>query len=479
MKLLSLFSFVIGIVVASVVPTVVATQMTQAPQTLQTLPNVVLILADDLGYGDLSSYGHRTLKTPALDRLAKEGMRFTSFYAASPLCSPSRAALLTGRTPFRSGIESWIPPDEDIQLGGREVTLATLLKRRGYQTFLSGKWHLNGGLDNARHLQPSDHGFERWLALHGWAIPHHRNPNNFYRDGRPAGEILGYAAGIVVDEALAMIESRRREAPFFLYLPFVEPHGTIASPDRFNAQYAAYTDGRPDPVPNAGKVPDNLGARGPGEYYANVSHLDYQVGRFLERLDKLGLRETTLVVFTSDNGPVTRDWRQWWEINLYGSTADLRGRKGDLYDGGIRVPGIIRWPGHVPAGKTVDEPVHGYDMMPTIASIAGAPLPTDRPIDGENVSALLRGQPFQRAKPLYWEFDDTNGFAFALRDGRWKLLADRKLTRVQLFDLEADRFEVVDRAAAQPEIVARLRDELQRRRTDVASDPLRPAPIKR
>jgi arylsulfatase A len=209
MKLPWLFSFVVG-GVASVWSLVPAVATTQTP------PNVVLILADDLGYGDLSSYGHRTLKTPALDRLAKEGTRFTSFYAASPLCSPSRAALLTGRTPFRSGIQSWIPPDEDIQLGGREITLATLLKQQGYQTFLSGKWHLNGGLDNAKHLQPSDHGFERWLALHGWAVPHHRNPTNFYRNGKPAGEIQGYAAGIVVDEALAMIEGRRREAPFLL-----------------------------------------------------------------------------------------------------------------------------------------------------------------------------------------------------------------------------------------------------------------------
>jgi arylsulfatase A-like enzyme len=440
----------------------------------QTPPNVVVILADDLGYGDLSSYGHRTLKTPALDRLAQEGIRFTSFYAASPLCSPSRAALLTGRTPFRSGIQSWIPPDEDIQLGRREITLATVLKRQGYQTFLSGKWHLNGGLDNTRHLQPSDHGFEQWLALHAWAIPHHRNPTNFYRNGKPVGEIQGYAAAIVVDEALAMIERRRREAPFFLYLSFAEPHGTIASPDRFNAQYAAHTAGRPDPVPNAARVPDNLAARGPGEYYANVSHLDYQVGRLLERLDRLGLRESTLVLFTSDNGPVTRDWRHWYEINLYGSAGDLRGRKEDLYDGGIRVPAIVRWPGRLPAGRTVDEPVHSYDVMPTIAAIVGAPLPADRPIDGENVSALLRGEAFRRARPLYWEFDDPNGFSFALRDGRWKLLADRALTRVRLFDLSADRFEVVDRAGDEPEVVGRLLDELRRRRAEVETDPLRP-----
>jgi arylsulfatase A-like enzyme len=442
-------------------------------------PNIVLIVADDLGYGDLGSYGHRVLRTPALDRLAAEGLRLTSFYAAAPLCSPSRAAMLTGRTPIRAGIRSWIPPDTDVQLGPAEVTLATLLARRGYQTWLSGKWHLNGGLDVARHLQPHDHGFQRWFALHAWAIPHHGNPTNFFRDGRPVGEIEGFAAQIVADEAIGWLDARRRDAPFFLYLSFVEPHGTIASPDAFNAQYASHTTGAIDPVPNTGRVPDNLAARGPGEYYANVSHLDHQVGRVLERLDRLGLRDSTVVVFTSDNGPVTRDWRQWWEVNLYGSAGDLRGRKGDLYEGGIRVPAIVRWPGQVTAGRVSDEPLSGYDLMPTLASIAGAEVPTDRPLDGEDVSPLLRGRPFARARPLYWEFDDFNGFSFAVRDGRWKLMADRAFSRVRLSDLAADRFEVVDRAETERAVLERLLAQLRQRHAEVAADPLRPRPLVR
>jgi arylsulfatase A-like enzyme len=452
---------------------VAATARAQPPDVAAP-PNILLIVADDLGYGDLSSYGHPVLKTPALDRLASEGVRLTAFYAASPLCSPSRAAMLTGRTPVRTGIESWIPPDTDVELGRGEVTIATLLAQRGYQTYLSGKWHLNGGLDVARHAQPHDHGFQHWFAFHAWAIPHHRNPSNFFRDGKPVGEVQGFAAQIVVDEAVRWLEGRKPGAPFFLYVSFAEPHGTIASPDTFNAQYAAYTDGVPDPMPNAGRPPGNMAARGPGEYYANVSHMDHQVGRLLERLDQLGLRDDTLVLFTSDNGPVTRDWRQWWELNLYGSAGDFRGRKGDLYEGGLRVPAIARWPGRIPAGQVSDDPLCGYDLMPTLAAVAGVAVPTDRPIDGEDARAALTGPGFSRARPLYWEFGDVNGYRYALRDGRWKLMADDGLSRLRLHDLAADRFEVVDRRADEPDVAERMLRMLQQRRGEVARDPLRP-----
>jgi arylsulfatase A-like enzyme len=438
-------------------------------------PNVVVMLADDLGYGDLGVYGHHVIKTPSLDRLAAEGLRLTSYYAPSPLCSPSRASLLTGRIHFRTGIESWIPPDSDVQLGPRELTVATLLKRAGYETFMAGKWHLNGGLDVAAHAQPGDHGFDYWLALHAWAIPNHKNPTNFFRNGKPVGEIAGFAAAIVVDEALAWLDRRSASAPpFFIYLPFPEPHGTIASPDFFNALYSAFTTGRPDPMPNEGRPPANLAARGPGEYYANVTHLDYQVGRFLEGLDRRGLRETTLVVFTSDNGPVTTDWRHWYEVNLYGDTGGLRGRKADLYDGGIRVPAIVRWPGHIDAGTVVDSPMSGYDLLPTLAAVCGVSVPTDRPIDGEDVSPLLMGRAAARRKPLYWEFDDDQGFSYALRDGRWKVLADRALARVRLYDLATDRFEVTDLAETKRDVLDGLVATVRAVHASVESDPLKP-----
>jgi len=444
------------------------------PSATSRPPNILLIAADDLGYGDLGSYGHHTIKTPVLDRLAREGLRFTSYYAASPLCSPSRAAMLTVRTPFRTGIESWIPEGTAVQLGPREITLATLLKRRGYATYLSGKWHLNGGLDVAAHTQPRDHGFDHSLAFHAFAIPTHHNPENFFRDGKPLGRIEGYAARIVVDQAMSWLQTRPPDKPFFLYVAFAEPHGTIASPDFFNELYSGFTRGRPEPFPNGAAPPSNLAARGPGEYYANVTHMDSEIGRLLESLDRLSLRDDTVVVFTSDNGPVTEDWRHWYEVNLYGSTGGLRGRKADLYEGGIRVPAIVRWPGHVAAGTETDVPVIGYDLLPTLAAVAGAAVPRDRPIDGEDVSAVLRGEPFARQRPLYWEFEDDQGFHYALRDGRWKLLADRSLVRRRLYDLVRDRFEVEERAAQEPGLVVSLAARLRRLAADVAGDPLRP-----
>ena len=401
-------------------------------------------------------------------------MRLTSYYAASPLCSPSRAAMLTGRTPFRTGIESWIPETSDVQLGRREITLATLLKARGYQTFLSGKWHLNGGMGVTRHTQPQDHGFDRWLALHAFAIPSHRSPENFHRDGQPAGRIEGYAAQIVADQAIAWLDIRAADGPSSSIWP--SRSRTAPWPARSGSPIstAPSREASPSRFANGGGVPANLAARGPGEYYANVTHLDFQVGRVLERLDRLRLRDDTVVVFTSDNGPVTEDWRHWYEVNLYGSTGGLRGRKADLYDGGIRVPAIVRWPGHVRPASESDAPVIGYDLMPTLAAIAGAEVPADRPLDGEDVSPVLRGQRFARQRPLYWEFEDDQGFHYALRDGDYKLLADRTFAKVRLYDLRRDRFEVEDLAAARPDLVKSLLAAVRIRAAEVAADPLRP-----
>ena len=209
-------------------------------------PDIVFILADDLGYGDLASYGHRHIKTPHLDKLAEEGIKFTDFYSPSPLCSPSRAGFLTGRTPYRTGIKSWIPQGEAIYLHQEEKTIATLLKEQGYQTFLAGKWHLNGGLEDKKHTQPQDHGFDKWLALHAFALPTHKNPDNFYEDGKAKGVMEGFSADIAVDKSIEYLTNRDKSKPFFLYLPMAEVHSEIASPDAFNAQYSEFTEGEID-----------------------------------------------------------------------------------------------------------------------------------------------------------------------------------------------------------------------------------------
>lgn len=463
-----------GLLILSVALTLVTA--IRADESRSSLPNIVVIYADDLGYGDLGSYGHHTIKTPYLDQLASEGLKLTNFYAPSPLCSPSRAGLMTGRTPYRSGIKSWIPENTEVQLGRREVTIATLLKRQGYETFLGGKWHLNGGLGNKNHAQPEDHGFDHWLALHAFPIPHNRNPTNFYRNGKALGKVEGYTAQIVIDEAVEWLESRDGSKPLFLYLAMIEPHSTHANPDDFNAMYAELTRGTPNPIVNGLPEPPLhlLEARGPGEYYANITYMDFQLGRFLKALDEKGLRDSTLVFFASDNGPVTSVWRHWWEVNLYGSTGGLRGRKADLYEGGIREPAFIRWPGHIAPGSVSDAIVSGYDLLPTLAATIGFDLPEGRPIDGEDVSIIFDGGEFERARPLYWEFDDDQGFHYALRDGDWKVLADEKLERVELYNLIEDPYELVDRSTTHAEVLNSLLTKLREIAASVESDPLRP-----
>ncbi len=436
-----------------------------------TQPNIVFILADDLGYGDLASYGHRHIKTPNLDKLADEGIKFTNFYSPSPLCSPSRAGFLTGRTPYRTGIQSWIPLGEDIYLRPEEQTIATILKGQGYQTFLAGKWHLNGGLDDKKHTQPDQHGFDKWLALHAFALPTHKDPNNFYEDGKAQGVIEGFSAQIAVDKSIDYLTNRNKDKPFFLYLPMAEVHSEIASPDAFNAQYSEFTNGDIDLK--------NLKNRGPGEYYANVTYMDDQIGRLLKTLDELQLRENTIVIFTSDNGPVTTDWRRWWEVNMYGETGSLRGRKADLYEGGLKVPCIIRYPNHITAGALTDEPAHGYDLLPTICGLLNIPAPTDRVIDGTDLSPIFDNQVLNRKDPLFWAFqtrpgDAPEGYLYAVRDGKWKMMSDKKVEKTLLYNLETDPYETRELSQNHPEVVKRLTDFIKKQKESIQTDPLRP-----
>ena len=437
----------------------------------QERPNIIFILADDLGYGDLGCYGHRFVKTPHLDQLAKESISFTQFYSPSPLCSPSRAGFLTGRTPYRTGIRSWIPEGRDIFLRKEEISIASLLKKHGYQTFLSGKWHLNGGLDDQNHPQPRDHGFDRWMALHAFALPTHKNPNNFYEDGHPLGEVEGFTAQLAVDKAIEYLEERELTKPFFLYLPLAEIHSEIASPDSFNTLYQDFTQGEIDL--------HNLQARGPGEYYANISHMDFQIGRLLDKLDSWELAENTIVIFTSDNGPVTTDWRRWWEVNLYGETAGLRGRKADLYEGGLRVPCMIRYPPLIKPNTISNEAVHGYDIFPTLCSLLGIPVPTDREIDGMDISPVFREQALNRAAPLFWAFDtrpgdDPEGFSYAVRQGKWKMITDEPVSKSLLYDLQADPYETKELSQEFPQIVHQLKTYILQKKYSIAKDPLTP-----
>lgn len=428
-------------------------------------PNVVLILADDLGYGDLACYGHPVIATPNIDRLARQGLRLTNCYAAGANCSPSRAGLMTGRTPYRAGVQNQIPMLSPMHLPASERTIATLLRETGYATCHSGKWHLNGMFNLPGQPQPSDHGFDHWLSTQNNCLPNHHRPYDFVRNLIPMGPIEGYAGEIVADEACRWLRERGRDQPFFLFVCFHEPHEPIRTDPKFSARYP-YPD---DPSRAA--------------YYGNVTQLDDAVGRVLKTLDEIGAAENTLVWFTSDNGPARTRWHN------AGSAGPLRGSKGDVYEGGIRVPGIVRWPGHVRPDRISDVPICGTDFLPTVCDIVGLAPPGDRTLDGMSVRGLLEGGTIDRAKPLYWQFNHAlTPPALALRQGTWKVVArlterpkagsqiteesNRALkhaqpTAFELYDLAHDPAEAHDLAAREPAKLRELSAALTERFQDV------------
>lgn len=370
-------------------------------------PNVVILFADDLGYGDLACYGHEHVRTPRLDQLANEGVRFTDFYSTSPLCSPSRAGLMTGRNPTRMGVYSWIAGNNPMELPGDEVTVAEVLQSAGYRTCVSGKWHLNGHFNSSKHLQPDDHGFDHWMAAQNNASPRHENPKNFVRNGEALDALDGFSCQLVVDEALRWLkETDASEKPYFLYLPFHETHEPVESPDKLVARHTA-----------AGFDEDEA------QYFANIENLDNACGRVLDAIAARGEEDETLVIFSSDNGPETLN-RYKSAYRSYGSPGPLRGMKLHLHDGGVRVAGIVRYPGVVEAGRTDATPVGAIDVLPTVCDLVGVSTSDCKPLDGTSIVPVLKGEAFDREQPLFWHFyTGLGGRDFALRDGDWSLVA--------------------------------------------------------
>ena len=414
-------------------------------------PNVVLLMADDLGYGDLACYGNSRIKTPHLDQLAAHGIRFTSFYAAAPVCSPSRAGLLTGRTPSRLGIHDWIPAKSPVHLAPDERTIATLLKGADYDTCHSGKWHLNGMFNTRRQPQPDHHGFDHWFATQNNAGMSHENPLNLVRNGKPVGELKGYSSELLVDEAIDWLEQRESDRPFFLNVWFHATHEPVATAKE-------YADMYPDVSADE------------AQYFGNVTQMDAAVGQLLHYLEEQKLSENTLVLFTSDNGPETLN-RYKNADRSHGSPGPLRGMKLHLYEGGIRVPAILRWPKVVKAGQTIDTPVHGCDLLPTVCELAGVQVPTDRALDGVSFADLLRGKKSERNRPLYWQYSRALGEPkFALRDGDWKLLADSGFSSVELYNVAEDIAEARMRNDDQPQRVEQMTASLKKLRDEVAMD---------
>ncbi|MFY8340306.1 sulfatase [Klebsiella oxytoca] len=453
-------------------------------------PNLVIILADDLGYGDLGAYGHQIVKTPNIDKLAQEGVKFTDYYAPAPLCSPSRAGLLTGRMPFRTGIRSWIPEGKNVALGRNELTIANLLKQQGYDTAIMGKLHLNAGGDRTDQPQAKDMGFDyRLVNTAGFVSDSTLDnakerprygmvyPTGFTRNEKPIGRAKTFSGELVSSEVVNWLDKKKDNNPFFLYVAFTEVHSPLASPKKYLDMYAPYISAYAKQHPDLfyGDWADKPW-RGAGEYYANISYMDAQVGKVLDKIKAMGEEDNTIVIFTSDNGPVTREARKVYELNLAGETDGLRGRKDNLWEGGIRVPAIIKYGHHIPQGMVSETPMSGLDWMPTLAQMMNFPLPKDRTYDGQSIVPVLEKKAFKREKPLIFgidmPFQDDPTDEWAIRDGDWKMIIDREGKAKYLYNLKQDRAETLNQIGKQPEIEQRMFAEFLKYKNDIDNDSL-------
>ena len=441
-------------------------------------PNLVVILCDDLGYGDLECYGHPAIKTPALNRLASNGIRFTDCYSAAPVCSPSRVGLLTGRSPNRSGVYDWIPSAGKpvankrhlVHMRRDERTLANFLQEAGYQTCLVGKWHCNSAFNQPEQPQPNDFGFDHWFATQNNASPSHQDPNNFVRNGKRVGLKHGFSCQLVADEAIDWLKQQRETSPFFLFIAFHEPHEPIASPPELVSDYQRVASTEDE-----------------AQYFANVANMDLAVGRIMETLSREGLDENTLIVFTSDNGPETLN-RYRSANRSYGKPGPLRGMKLHTTEAGFRVPGIITWKNNIPdalIGTTNTTPISSLDLLPTVCDLAGIPLPAESKLDGTSITSILQGKTFRREKPLVWAYYNAiNEARVAMRHQQWKVLArlnggstpkltnitkesfqilrNAKLTDIEVYDLLHDQAEEKNLASDNQEFTRSLEILLQK-----------------
>jgi arylsulfatase A len=414
-------------------------------------PNILIVLCDDLGYGDLSCYGHPHIKTPNLDKLAAEGIKLTDCYAAAPVCSPARAGMLTGRTPHRCGIYDWIPGNNRMHLRRQEKTVATLLRDNGYATCHSGKWHCNGKFNSPEQPQPDDHGFEHWFSTQNNAGPSHHNPKNFVRNGERVSPLEGYSSELIVQEAIDWLGTKwDRSKPFCLFVWFHAPHEPIATSPEFMAMYED---------------------KNKSIYYGNVTQMDHAFGRLMKTLDEMELYDKTFVMFTSDNGPETLN-RYRGANRSFGSPGVLRGMKLHMYEGGIRVSGIIRWPGKTKPGSVSEEPVNGTDILPSLCEIAGAEVSRDRPIDGTSFLPIFRGRKLKRKVPLYWRYNNalSKPFTVAMRQGDWKILADNEMTKFELYNLRQDIAEEHNLASSQPKRLEGMKKILAKLHTEIDAE---------
>jgi arylsulfatase len=445
------------------------------------------LLADDLGYGELGCYGQEKIETPHLDRLAAEGLRFTQTYAGAPVCAPSRCVLMTGRQLSNAYIRGnrEVKPEGQWPIPADAVTVPELLKPLGYTTGCVGKWGL-GAVGSTG--DPNSQGFDFYYGYICQRVAHNYYPPHLWLNGQkhildnpvfsahqklktaPASydRFYGneYAPDRMLSAALAFVR-RNQGQPFFLYLPFVEPHVAIQPPKEWVDRYPKEWD--PEPyLGQRGYLPHPRPRAG---YAAMISHLDDHVGRVVQLIDELGLGEDTLILFSSDNG-ATHD-AGGVDTEFFDSVGPLRGRKGSVYEGGLRVPTIARWTGKITAGATTDHVSGFQDVMPTLVEIAGGTPPDG--IDGISFAPTLLGRGEQRQHDhMVWEFFGYGGQQ-AVRMGQWKAVrrqVHKKATPIELYDLSVDVAESNDVAAEHPDIVARMAHIMRTERTPNADFPI-------
>ena len=407
-------------------------------------PNIVYIVADDQGWKDVGFHGSY-IKTPNIDALAKGGARLEQFYA-EPMCTPSRAALMTGRYPFRYGLQTLvIPSAAKYGLATDEWLLPQALKEAGYSTAIVGKWHLG---HSDRKYWPRQRGFDHQygplLGEIDYFTHSAHGTRDWFRDEQPIKE-EGYVTRLLGDEAVRLIEHRGTKAPFFLYLAFTAPHTPYQVPKEALAQYASIAD----PARRS--------------YAAMITAMDIEIGKVLRTLEANKLLDNTLVVFQSDNGgPASAKFTG--EIDMSKSTippdnSPFREGKGTLYEGGTRVVAVANWPGYIPAGAVVNQPIHIVDMFPTLAGLAGAPLGKHKAVDGMDMwPTFSQGKPSPRAEVVY----NIEPFRAGLRKGDWKLIWQTTLpSKVELFDIAHDPAEKTNLAEKNPQMVAELKQRIE------------------
>jgi arylsulfatase A-like enzyme len=415
-------------------------------------PNIVFILADDLGYGDLGCYGQREIRTPSLDLLARCGMRFTRCYAGSTVCAPSRCCLMTG---LHTG-HAFVRGNARVPLRLGENSVARMLQGRGYRTALIGKWGL--GEPGTTGI-PNRQGFDYFYGYLNQAVAHNSFPDSLWRNeaaepipANAEGRQGAYCNDLFTREAVRFVEASK-SGPFFLYLAYTAPHANSTA--RKMEAPEIEPEYRDRPWPEVEKL-----------FASTITRMDRDIGTLMKRIDALGLRRDTVVFFSSDNGPHKEGGH---DPTFFFSGGTLRGIKRDLYEGGIRVPGIVRWPGRVRAGTVCDVPWAFWDFLPTVADIAQAQAPED--LDGVSILQVLMGRRPTASPPMYWEFHE-GGFSQAARIGDWKAVKRSPTAPVELYALNNDECETADIASKHPEVARRMEQYLRAARTNSAEFPV-------